>query len=413
MKRIIYLVILTLCINIAFGAIDSKAIAISLVNQDPDPAIASDTFEVRIGVENLGATSTDNLYLELKPEYPFTLVASESKIKAVGSLSKFQQEDDMQIVKYKLAVDPDANAGSYELKIGYYEFGSPKIIEKSLSIDVKNKDNAEVIHIDKSILVPGAESVIKFTINNVGNAPLRDLTFSWSNNDGVILPVGSDNTKYVKNLDIGKSETLEYKVIADSNADPGLYKLDLSLIYDDPISSSNTKISTIAGVYVGGETDFEVSFSESTNGETSFNIANIGSNPAYSVSTMIPKQDNWKTSGSNSEIIGNLDKGDYTVATFNVQSLVDRTDATQTTKEKTQGLKLEVAYTDTRGQRHIVEKEVTLSPTMLSTSLMTGTGMRGQKSTTEESSTSIYWYVMIVLLVIIAYYYFKKIKNKK
>ena len=109
-------------------------------------------------------------------------------------------------------------------------------------------------------------------------------------------------------------------MIADTNAQPGLYKLNLYLSYGDSISNKTNKISTIAGVYVGGGTDFDVAFSDNANGQMSFTVANIGSNPANSVSVVIPEQNSWSVSGSNSVIIGNLNKGDYTVASFKLQS---------------------------------------------------------------------------------------------
>ena len=142
----------------------------------------------------------------------------------------------------------------------------------------------------QSALVPGKQSSMKFTINNVGNAPLRDLTFYWENTDNIILPVGSDNTKYIKYIDIGNGTDLEYQVIADTNAQPGLYKLNLYLTYEDSFSNKTNKINTIAGMYVGGGTDFDVAFSDNANGQMSFSVANIGSNPANSVSVIIPQQ---------------------------------------------------------------------------------------------------------------------------
>jgi len=86
------------------------------------------------------------------------------------------------------------------------------------------------------------------------------------------------------------------------------------LTYKDNINGTEKKISTIAGMYVGGGTDFDVAFSDNANSQMSFTIANIGSNPANSVSVVIPQQRSWSVSGSNSVIIGNLNKGDYTVA---------------------------------------------------------------------------------------------------
>jgi len=171
-------------------------------------------------------------------------------------------------------------------------------------------------------------------------------------------------------------------VIADTNAQPGLYKLNLYLTYEDSISNRTNKISTIAGVYVGGGTDFDVSFSDNANSQMSFSIANIGSNPASSVSVIIPQQPGWRVTGSNSVIIGNLNKGDYTVAGFKVQSSTSNMTSqdnfqnnfqnrTGRSNNSNQGrpmqrsmnsssdtVLMQIAYTDTMGERKIVEKQV-------------------------------------------------------
>ncbi|MBI5389715.1 hypothetical protein HZB01_05050 [Candidatus Woesearchaeota archaeon] len=323
MKYALIMIVVMLCAAIAISAIESGAtISISLVNQDPDPALAGDTVEVRIGVENIGADAANNLMVEIVPSYPFEPVGEESAAQKITTLQGYQGANNLnlKILKYRVKVNKDARAGSYELKVKYYQEGSGAASEKTLSIAIQNRESAEIIHIDQTMLSPGKQSPLKFTINNVGNAPLRELTFHWDNDDHIILPVGSDNTQYIKYLDMGDSVDLQYQVIADTNAVPGLYKLNLYLSYDDSASNTQKNISSVAGVYVGGGTDFDVAFSENTNGGISFTIANIGNNPAYSVSIGIPEQRGWRVNGPSSVIIGNLNKGDYTVASFKLQS---------------------------------------------------------------------------------------------
>lgn len=426
--------------NVNAALEDTRYISISLVNQDPDPAIAGDVVELRFGIENKGGVAVDNLILEVEPEYPFSVVPGEESVIEVGSLNAYQDDDDMKIVKVKIRVDRDASAGSYELKLKEYEKGASVVTQKSISIDVKNRENAEVIHIDKTTIIPGQESELKFTINNVGNAPLRDLSFKWENEDQIILPVGSDNTKYVKYIDIGEGAELSYKVIADTNADPGLYKLDLMLTYDDPLTGEEKEVNTIAGVYIGGSTDFDVAFSESSNGEISFSVANIGSNPAYSVSIIVPKQDGWRVSGSDSVIIGNLNKGDYTVASFSLQSTAARAqlvnqEGEEMTREEmiaarqkmqdSQGesnnVKIQIAYTDTMGKRTNIEKEVQLNSMGLSdfsaatAQSTTGTyqGRPGSFATQESTFSKYKWQIIIVVVVLLAFFGYRVYKKKK
>jgi hypothetical protein len=427
------LLILSMFSGLAFAeSSDSKIITVSLVNQDPDPAISGDVVEIRLGVENTGGAAAENLILEVVPEYPFTMVSGESSINKVGTLQAYQTDFDMKIVKFKIRVDRDAIAGEYELKIKQYEEGKESVSTQiSVSIDVKSKESAEVIYIDKTLLVPGKQTSMKFTINNVGSAPLRDLTFNWENEDNIILPVGSDNTKYIKYIDIGDSAELDYQVIADTNAEPGLYKLNLYLKYDDPLSDEEKEISTIAGVYVGGGTDFDIAFSESSAGQTSFTIANIGSNPAYSVSVIIPQQQGWRVSGSNSMIIGNLNKGDYTVASFNLQSSQARTmptDQEEMTREElmalrekmqTEGtgnaLKIQIAYTDTLGERNSVKKDVIVNTQATTTpdasSMPAGANFRGMR---QQSFFSQYkWQIIGILVLVVGIVMYRRYKKEK
>ena len=432
--NVLVLLIVSLFSGLVFAETDSKAITVSLVNQDPDPAIAGDIVETRLGIENRGGEAAENLILEIIPEYPFTMIPGESNIKKIGTIRAYQSGADMKIVKFKLRVDRDVTAGEYALKIKEYEEGKESVSGiKSLSIDIKSKESAEVIYIDKTILIPGKEDTLKFTINNVGSAPLRDLTFSWVNEDKIILPVGSDNTKYIKYIDIDDSADLQYRVIADSNAEAGLYELDLLLTYDDPLNSEPKEINTIAGLYVGGGTNFDIAFSESSAGQTSFTIANVGSNPAFSVSVIVPQQQGWRVSGSNSMIIGNLNTGDYTVASFGLQSMQMRQTSTEQQKNTSQQelfaqrgdmqqniLKIQIAYTDTMGKRESVEKEVSINPQALMTSLTTDqpagsqAAMASFRGRRQQSFFSKYkWYIAILVLAFVSGAYWKYKKEKR
>lgn len=402
MKKILLLAFM-LCIAALTVSAD-KSLSVILLNQDPDPALAGDITELRLGISNKGDESFNNLMIEIDPAYPFELAPGEDAIQELGYIASNVEGDNIKIIRYKVRVDRDAIAGDYTLYLMDYEEGhrNPDL-KRGLSISVNNKESAEVIYIDTVLLVPGKEKTIKFTINNVGSAPLRDLTFSWENEDDIILPVGSDNTKYIKYIDVGDSVVLSYNVIADSEATAGLYKLDLKLTYDDPTADEAQEISTIAGLYVGGGTDFEVAFSEYSMGEYSFSISNIGSNPANSVSIIIPQQDGWKVSGSNSVIIGNLNKGDYTVASFNLQP--------STVSRKESSLIVRIAYTNTKGDRKTVQKNVMVNPVSINPEEITA--MRGQRTTNTSSFSFIKWAVVIVVLFFVGRYFYKKKAKKK
>jgi hypothetical protein len=424
MKRIIVL-LLALCLVTSVAA--SDFLSVSLLNQDPDPALAGNIVELRIGVTNEGSVQTSDMVVEFEEEYPFFMVPGDSAVKEVGFLDAYGTSDNQKTLKYRIKVDNSAPAGSYTLSFLQYKKGAKELgaVQTEIDVDLKSKEGVEVIYIDKTTLVPGQLTDLKFVVNNVGSAPLRDLSFAWDNDENVILPVGSDNTKYIKFIEIGDSAELDYQVIADSNADPGLYKLNLNLYYDDPVSGSAQSIETIAGIYVGGGTDFDVAFSESSSGEMSFTVANIGSNPANSVSVSIPNQQGWRVTGSKASIIGNLNKGDYTVASFALSKGgmngampgQDKPDANEQARMGSNYVSVQIDYTNTMGQRISVNKQVEVNANGARGASMDDApagmrGMNGRAPAKTNSFWSIIKWPFFVLLVVVAYFGYRRYKRK-
>jgi hypothetical protein len=210
--------------------------------------------------------------------------------------------------------------------------------------------------------------------------------------------------------------------MADVNANPGLYTLDVNLNFED-YDSTNKSIQTTAGLFVGGATDFDVSFSESSQGEVSLSVANVGNNIAYAVKVSIPQQEGYKVSGSSSTIVGNLEKGDYTIASFNVASSQapggDAGTPASSAKSSSMGenvtsastsgnpLKVQIEYTDAKGDRLTVDKEVKLE---LTSGNMTA---QGTAAGTRSSGVSSYLlYIVVIALAGGSFVYRNKIQEK-
>jgi len=415
----------------------SDIVTASLLNQNPDPGMAGNIVELRVAVENWGSEPSDGYDVELLPQYPFEKIPGEKYVKNTGAFQGFQVDSEQKILKFKVRVDKDATDGDYDLDVLVYEHGAKAYatIKKTLSVEISSRENAEIIYIDQVKLIPGQQTPIEFTINNVGSSPLRDISFSWSNEDDVILPVGAGDTKYIKYLGVGEKTTVTYDAIADTNSDPGLYKIVMTLAYEDSVTGALTTVTNNAGIYVGGTTDFEVAFSETSSGETSFSVANVGSNPAYSVSVVVPKQDGWTVTGSNSAIIGNLNVGDYTIATFTVQqgmsmptgtagspattpasSMKTGTRSFNASKQAaSQDLKIQILYTDTMGYRNTVEKTVSMSAANNSTG-MNGFARNGARAVQQQNFLAKYkWYILgivIVLIAVVAYPRYRRYKQE-
>jgi hypothetical protein len=350
-------------------------------------------------------------------------------------MNAFQYQS--KTMTYTLMIDKDASEGTYNLKVNYYIEGQENTSLTSISVPVNigSAQSVEVISIDRTVLIPGQQSDMKFKITNVGGSALHNMKFSWGATGNVVLPVGSDNTQYVKYLDVGSSVELDYKVIADTSTTAGLYPLNLNLQYTDSLTNNVTSYSTVAGIYIGGGTDFDVAYSSTASGATSFTIANIGSNPATSVSVIIPQQSEWSVSGSNSVIVGNLNKGDYTVASYTLQQR--STSASNFTRRNNgngnipsnasnavinypalnnavgnNAVLMQIAYTDTMGNRIVLNKTVNI----MTTSGNNGTGYAGGagRAGAARTQTPVYiWYIIGAIIVLIAGFVLYRRHRKK
>ncbi len=396
------------------GNINSASLDVNLTNQNPDAARPGETVELTVSVQNVGNTGLKDIAVIVNPKYPFTKVSGETLEKDVSYLNARQDDNDAAVLKFKLMTDANASEGTYDIDITTTakESGSSSntiTTTKTVQLEVKGKEYAQIVTINKANIDIAKEETLEFIITNTGTSPLKNMVVSWKDPKGVILPVYSDNTKYIKYLEPGQSVTVAYSVMADVNANPGLYTLDVNLNFED-YDSKEKSIQTTAGLFVGGQTDFDVSFSESSAGEISLSVANVGNNIAYSVKVSVPDQEGYKVSGSSSTIVGNLEKGDYTIASFNVVNTqaIGKNAGTSSDNAKSSEegenvtsasmgsspLKVQIEYTDAKGERITVDKEVELK--------MTSGNITTQGARTTGNSSGISSYLLYIVLIVIA-----------
>jgi hypothetical protein len=405
----------------ANGLIDSSSLQVNLTNQNPDTARPGEPVELTVSVQNIGSNNLKNIAVLIEPKmgssslYPFSQISGESLEQSIPYLNARQDNNDAAVLKFKLMTDANAAAGTYDIDIittATDDGSSSNTITttKTIQLEVKGKEYAQIVTINKAGIDVGKEEPLEFIITNTGNSPLKNMVISWEDPKGVILPVYSDNTKYIKYLEPNQSVAVDYFVMADVNAVPGLYSLDVTLAFEND-QSETQNIKTTAGLFVGGATDFDVSFSESSQGDVSLSIANVGNNMAYAVKVSVPDQEGYRVSGSSSTIVGNLQKGDYTIASFNVTSAQAAGGYTGTAHDTANAsdaagdnetsssmnsnpLKVQIEYTDAKGERITLDKDVAVQ-TSASTGFGGSRGSRGNRSSGFSSSLP---YIVVIVI---------------
>jgi len=379
---------------------------IVIAHVKPTELVPGETKALTLTIQNAGSYDAMRITLNFQESQYISVIGSSSV--SIASLGGWSTKD----ITITVHVAKGAPSGTYAIPVTctfdqyYYAEGSQAVTETmspaSYSINLEVAQGAIIVisDITPSELEPGERTDLKFTITNIGNYPLDDLVFSWNEAKGVILPVNSDNTKYIDHIDAGASIVVGYTVVADVNTDAGLYQLDLTVE-----SGGSRLINTTAGIVIGGGTDFDVAVIESSSGQVSLSVANTGNNPAYSVTVRIPEQRQFRVQGSTASVVGNLDKGDYTIVSFQITSpnasfggpstanlsqqgqLSDeerqrlRAEFSQRNASQSNNLQVAIDYTDTTGVRRTVEKTVPMQlQTMSSQALGAGRRSSAQQS---------------------------------
>jgi hypothetical protein len=253
---------------------------------------------------------------------------------------------------------------------------------------------------------PGSYVNVLFQIENIGTESTENATvelipqypFSLDTGVSTVTNIGT-----ISGLQTGDNAfQVRYRLRVDDNAINGDNEIKLKVWTGDS-SAYNLRAFNIS--VSNPRTDFVVVAQDST----TLAIANTGANTASSVIVSIPEQQNFRVAGASSTIIGNLNAGDYTLATFQITPMVDVSGRNATIGRATgSDLAVDVSYTDTLGIRRTVELEV---PFVFSGSgNVTGTFVR---TTGASGSNSGLLYIAIGVIGIVVVVLFIKFRTRK
>lgn len=365
--------------SMGFATATSVDMNISLLKYSPYPAEPGKYITLTLKIDNSGSSDADNVKIKLSPEYPFyldrdstiTILNSATKIpldsETIASIGKIPASQ-YTIVEYNVRVDPEVLEGMRQISI-WHQTGSGDIwVRSAFNVYVQGTDRLEVSNVSPAILLPGKSTAVFFVLNNTGTANIRDVSFEWAEKSGEILPLGSGNIKYASSIPAGGFIEIPFNLVANPSASSGIYNIIANISYI--IGSNISKSQQVSiGMFIGGKGEFDVSTQEYSSGSMTLSIANIGETTTSSVSVSVPEQPGYSVTGASSSFIGNMDPGDYMTVTFSVSPRTDsttfngnRNNTSPTGIPNTSGkLLVYVTYTDTNGNREIIEKQVILS----------------------------------------------------
>lgn len=345
-----------------------------------------------------GAYSIDVNGISYDDQY---ITVATSGIGNLGSLGNGQSTTAL----FKVFASNTAPSGLYTIvfSMDYCSSGSLcTTITPTAIIRVQAPSALQITSVEPSTLAAGETTNLNFNLKNNGADAISNIVLSWQTPDNEMLPLGLSNTQFISSLSGGASINIPVNVSVGSSVTPGVYPITIKIEYFDR-SGTKQNFTSSVGIKIGGTTDFDVGVQESSAGTTSLSIANIGVNPATSVSVTIPNQQEFAVSGTTSVFIGTLNAGDFGIASFQISSRTSITNLNRTIAETP--LTVEISYSDTSGTRQTVQKEVSLN---LATTQTFGNAQRNQ-----GSELTIILIVVILIIAVALLWHFKFRKKKK
>lgn len=224
-----------------------------------------------------------------------------------------------------------------------------------------------------------------------------DYPFSLNSNESATMSFGALSSTPV---------LLHYKVRVSQDAVEGDNQIKLA--YNADGSNRYWSISTMNIQVAQAQTDFDLVIQDQSSTTTSIAIANTGKNTANSMIVRIPDQNDFRVSGTNGQMVGNLNAGDYTIVSFTLNPVGRSSNRT---------LDVEIDYTDSIAVRRSVIKEISFGS--MGAIGLNSTFIRGARTgttTTSSQSSSMFgswqfWAALIVIIAAVIYFY--KNKNNK
>ena len=246
--------------------------------------------------------------------------------------------------------------------------------------------------------MPGSYVDLVFQVTGVQNPQCEGVNFELV----PTFPFSLDEGEYERSLEgdtwnenNNNYWLINYKLRVDEDALDGISEIGIK--YAPKYLSDSSEYTQTFDVEVeDARTTFDAVIQETSGSEVSIAIANSGKNTANSMIVKIPEQEYFSASGTDGQMVGNLESGDYTIVSFSLNQISKDDDT----------LRFEIYYTDSIGERRIVNMELPVELT--STSMFDST-------TSTQTSSGMQWYILAIVVVVLGagFLIFKEYKKEK
>ena len=382
---------------------------IELTRYSPAPVAPGEYFDlwITVSTEGSSASTSINKYsditgaeLEFVDNFPFSLDPGDDEIKSLGTL----RMGEVQTLQYRVLVDDEATSGDNELLFIFRSDDDKDTLSPALELNVQVIDptlNVVSIETVPEQLAPGQPATLDITIENDAGTYFKniDMMLDIDGSDVPIVPYKSSKEQRLRGLDQGEQYTFSYTIIAEEDAEAGVYKIPFKMNYNDNNNTGFSKNDTF-GLLIGAEGDLSFNleefdtFQKGVNGNFIVSVSNVGPTELKFMTLELLESEDYVVVGADKEYLGNLDSDDFETSSFDIH--LDSNEDT--------GLNFLVNYKDVYNEAH--EEEVSLTLPVYSNQEIAKYGLDGNGS-------SYYTYIVYLVLILFVYYFARGWRQEK
>ncbi len=416
MKKILLLGILVVfmfsCVVNA-QIVDNPNLAASLVYQDPDPIEPGDYVDLIFSVKNEGTGSAKGVTFKLDPEFPFSMYEDGSDEKYVGDIGVYDADEintGEVTVSYRVAVDPNAIEGLYDLELLYQTENEGAVGQWQTfdSFQLRIRTSEAFISVTEVLteperIRPGESAEVTFNVKNEGGNDLKDISIEIDTKNATKFSVvGTSNEIIISRLNSGEDISVQRTMIVDADAELKSYKVPLNMNYTDDSGNAHSKKIYVSMIvdstpeYILNLEETEI-YQAKNRGDLVISLSNVGAGDINYATLELKESEDYTILSADTIYLGNLEPDDYETAEFDIY-----------VEEHQEYLPLlfSLSYKDNFNKAYV--EDIELGMKLFSNREAAKYGLK-------EGGTG---YFFIVIFVIAAgaigyYYYFRRKKRKK
>lgn len=300
--------------------------AIQIKNESyykPFPVEPGSYFDLYLSIRNTGkgAVSVD---CRLDPSYPFEIDASDNPSRVFYDF----QADREALLKYHIRVADNAVEGNNDLALSCASLDGGPSASATFTISVQARAstvNIPSVVVSPSELQPGQNGRITVSVKSESPNYLRDfkIKLDTSSDSFPFVVVNGTNERLLSQVEPHQDMAFAFDVFAYPSAQPGAYKLPISITYSDKLGKSYSisqqtgiRVSTPPKLSLGAESA-DISAAGST-GKVLLRVMNLGlSNVKLLQVKLLPSND-YVVLSSPVQYVGSVNSDDFETAEFKV-----------------------------------------------------------------------------------------------